>query len=79
MTAQKPDTFLAVICGALHVGSQNLEQSHAMYLRGLERGQVMARDFLKNTVRVELIYGPTKYIVYVTKTGKQMYTLELNK
>lgn len=55
--AERPDTMLGVVCGALHVADVSLRNSISNFLHSLERGQVLSAHTLLNTVDVELIYG----------------------
>ncbi|MBN3319914.1 ACACA carboxylase, partial [Atractosteus spatula] len=59
--AERPDTMLGIVCGALHVADISLRNSVSNFLHSLERGQVLPAHTLLNTVDVELIYEATKY------------------
>ncbi|CAG0888809.1 unnamed protein product [Darwinula stevensoni] len=74
----KPDTMLAVVCGALHVADQVILNSFQSFQNSLERGQVLPAHTLNNAVEVELILDGIKYVVQATKTGASSYFLSLN-
>ncbi|RVE63621.1 hypothetical protein OJAV_G00138120 [Oryzias javanicus] len=59
MQAERPDTMLGIVSGALHVADVNLRNSVSNFLHSLERGQVLPAHTLLNTVDVELIYEGT--------------------
>ncbi|EPY89289.1 acetyl-Coenzyme A carboxylase alpha isoform 1 isoform 1-like protein [Camelus ferus] len=61
--AERPDTMLGVVCGALHVADVSLRNSISNFLHSLERGQVLSAHTLLNTVDVELIYEGVKYVL----------------
>ncbi|XP_055926217.1 acetyl-CoA carboxylase-like isoform X1 [Argiope bruennichi] len=76
--AEKPDTFLAVICGSLHVADRKILDNFHNFQTSLEKGQILPANILNNTVDVELIYDGIKYKVQVTKSGPNRYFLALN-
>ena len=76
--SEKPDTLLAIICGALHVADQTILNSFQHFQSSLERGQVLPAYTLSNCIEVELIYEGTKYKVQTTKSGPNNYFLSLN-
>ncbi|KAA0716748.1 Acetyl-CoA carboxylase 2 [Triplophysa tibetana] len=59
--AERPDTILGVVCGALHVADASFRESMSDFLHSLERGQVLPAVSLVNTVNVDLIYDGVKY------------------
>ncbi|KAL8199182.1 UNVERIFIED_CONTAM: hypothetical protein K2H54_036314 [Gekko kuhli] len=61
--AERPDTMLGVVCGALHVADVSFRNSVSNFLHSLERGQVLPAHTLLNTVDVELIYDGKKYVL----------------
>lgn len=75
---EKPNTMLALICGAINVADQIIQTNFQSFKNSLERGQTQPATFLKNFVNVELIYDDVKYCVLTTKTGPSLYTVELN-
>uniref|UniRef100_A0A8C1VIN0 acetyl-CoA carboxylase n=1 Tax=Cyprinus carpio TaxID=7962 RepID=A0A8C1VIN0_CYPCA len=78
MQAERPDTMLGVVSGALHVADVNLRNSVSNFLHSLERGQVLPAHTLLNTVDVELIYEGTKYVLKVTRQSPNSYVVIMN-
>ncbi|XP_048045918.1 acetyl-CoA carboxylase 1 isoform X5 [Megalobrama amblycephala] len=79
MQAERPDTMLGVVSGALHVADVNLRNSVSNFLHSLERGQVLPAHTLLNTVDVELIYEGTKYVLKVTRLSPNSYVVIMNE
>ncbi|XP_008935931.1 PREDICTED: acetyl-CoA carboxylase 2-like, partial [Merops nubicus] len=61
--AEKPDTMLGVVCGALNIADAAFRTCMTEFLHSLERGQVLPADSLLNMVDVELIYEGVKYVL----------------
>ncbi|XP_021331870.1 acetyl-CoA carboxylase 1 isoform X3 [Danio rerio] len=78
MQAERPDTMLGVVSGALHVADVNFRNSVSNFLHSLERGQVLPAHTLLNTVDVELIYEGTKYVLKVTRQSPNSYVVIMN-
>uniref|UniRef100_A0A669EMX1 acetyl-CoA carboxylase n=1 Tax=Oreochromis niloticus TaxID=8128 RepID=A0A669EMX1_ORENI len=78
MQAERPDTMLGIVSGALHVADVNLRNSVSNFLHSLERGQVLPAHTLLNTVDVELIYEGTKYVLTVTRQSPNSYVVIMN-
>ncbi|XP_054956981.1 acetyl-CoA carboxylase 1 isoform X7 [Pan paniscus] len=76
--AERPDTMLGVVCGALHVADVSLRNSVSNFLHSLERGQVLPAHTLLNTVDVELIYEGVKYVLKVTRQSPNSYVVIMN-
>ncbi|KAF4789729.1 hypothetical protein TURU_147692 [Turdus rufiventris] len=76
--AERPDTMLGVVCGALHVADVSLRNSVSNFLHSLERGQVLPAHTLLNTVDVELIYEGRKYVLKVTRQSPNCYVVIMN-
>ncbi|XP_072278492.1 acetyl-CoA carboxylase 1 isoform X1 [Pyxicephalus adspersus] len=76
--AERPDTMLGVVCGALHVADMSLRNSVSNFLHSLERGQVLPAHTLLNTVDVELIYEGKKYVLKVTRQSPNSYVVIMN-
>merc|ERR1719369_320462 len=76
--ADKPDPNLTLICGALNIADQTIQQNNQSFKTSLERGQTQPASLLKNTVDVDLIYQGQKYQVSATKTGPTLYWVEFN-
>uniref|UniRef100_A0A8C0BI87 acetyl-CoA carboxylase n=1 Tax=Buteo japonicus TaxID=224669 RepID=A0A8C0BI87_9AVES len=76
--AERPDTILGVVCGALHVADVSFRNSVSNFLHSLERGQVLPAHTLLNTVDVELIYEGRKYVLKVTRQSPNSYVVIMN-
>uniref|UniRef100_A0A8C9FBM1 acetyl-CoA carboxylase n=1 Tax=Pavo cristatus TaxID=9049 RepID=A0A8C9FBM1_PAVCR len=76
--AERPDTMLGVVCGALHVADVSFRNSVSNFLHSLERGQVLPAHTLLNTVDVELIYEGRKYVLKVTRQSPNSYVVIMN-
>ncbi|XP_043355488.1 acetyl-CoA carboxylase 1 isoform X1 [Dermochelys coriacea] len=76
--AERPDTMLGVVCGALHVADVSFRNSVSNFLHSLERGQVLPAHTLLNTVDVELIYDGRKYVLKVTRQSPNSYVVVMN-
>lgn len=61
MTAERPDQFVAVICGALYKAHQSHQQRHEEYKKLLQKGQNPSADLLKTDTSAEIIYENVKY------------------
>ncbi|KAI4228452.1 MAG: hypothetical protein L6R36_001643 [Xanthoria steineri] len=78
LTAERPDPMLAVVCGAVtraHVAS---EACIAEYRKGLEKGQVPAKDVLKTVFPVDFIYEGVRYKFTATRSSLDSYHLFIN-
>ncbi|XP_048093827.1 acetyl-CoA carboxylase 1 isoform X3 [Alosa alosa] len=78
MQAERPDTMLGIVSGALHVADVNFRNSVSCFLHSLERGQVLPAHTLLNTVDVELIYEGIKYVLTVTRQSPNSYVVIMN-
>ncbi|XP_058230846.1 acetyl-CoA carboxylase 1 isoform X6 [Hemibagrus wyckioides] len=76
--AERPDTMLGVVCGALHVADASFRKSMSDFLHSLERGQVLPAASLVNTVEVELIYEGIKYCLKVARQSPTTYVIIMN-
>ncbi|KAI5088493.1 acetyl-CoA carboxylase 2 isoform X3 [Silurus meridionalis] len=76
--AERPDTMLGVVCGALHVADANFRKSMSDFLHSLERGQVLPAASLVNTVEVDLIYEGVKYCLKVARQSPNTYVIIMN-
>ncbi|XP_058014157.1 acetyl-CoA carboxylase 2 isoform X1 [Ahaetulla prasina] len=76
--AEKPDTILAVVCGALNVADASFRTCMDDFLHLLERGQVLPAASLLNIVDVELIYEDTKYVLKVARQSLTTYVILMN-
>ncbi|CAH1163265.1 unnamed protein product [Phaedon cochleariae] len=78
MQSEKPDIMLGVICGALHIADVTITTAFQEFQTSLERGQIQGSNTLTNVVDVELINDGNKYKVQATKSGPNMYFLQMN-
>ncbi|XP_078582269.1 acetyl-CoA carboxylase-like [Branchiostoma floridae x Branchiostoma japonicum] len=76
--AERPDTMLGVICGAMHVADHQIKSAVDHYQMSLERGQVLPPTTLTNTVELELIFEGFKYCLEVTRQSPSSYFLVMN-
>ncbi|XP_077165163.1 acetyl-CoA carboxylase 2 isoform X1 [Paroedura picta] len=76
--AEKPDTMLGVVCGALNVADALFRTCMDDFLHSLERGQVLPAASLLNTVDVELIYEGAKYALKVARQSLSTYVIIMN-
>ncbi|XP_049326203.1 acetyl-CoA carboxylase 2 isoform X3 [Astyanax mexicanus] len=76
--AERPDTMLGVVCGALHVADASFRKSMSDFLHSLERGQVLPAASLVNTVDVDLIYEGIKYSLKVARQSPTTYVIIMN-
>ncbi|KAI4092986.1 MAG: hypothetical protein LQ344_003133 [Seirophora lacunosa] len=78
LTAERPDPMLAVVCGAVtkaHVASEACIEE---YRKGLEKGQVPAKDVLKTVFPVDFIYDGVRYKFTATRSSLDSYHLFIN-
>ncbi|KXT08481.1 hypothetical protein AC579_4424 [Pseudocercospora musae] len=78
LTADRPDPMVAVVCGAVtkaHVASEGCFEE---YKKGLDKGQVPAKDVLKTVFPIEFIYEGMKYKFTATRSSRDSYTLFIN-
>ncbi|XP_054466487.1 acetyl-CoA carboxylase isoform X1 [Anoplopoma fimbria] len=76
--AERPDTMLGIVCGALHVADASFQKSMSDYLHSLERGQVLPAASLLNSVNVELIYEGVKFCLKVARQSPTTYVIMMN-
>ncbi|KAM6297727.1 acetyl-CoA carboxylase 2 [Aegotheles albertisi] len=76
--AEKPDTMLGVVCGALNVADAAFRTCMTDFLHSLERGQVLPAASLLNIVDVELIYEGVKYVLQVARQSLTTYVIIMN-
>ncbi|XP_066055535.1 acetyl-CoA carboxylase 2 isoform X2 [Chamaea fasciata] len=77
--AEKPDTMLGVVCGALNVADAAFRTCMTDFLHTLERGQVLPAASLLNIVDVELICEGVKYILQVARQSLTTYVVIMNR
>ncbi|XP_051924733.1 acetyl-CoA carboxylase isoform X2 [Hippocampus zosterae] len=76
--AERPDTMLGVVCGALHVADASFRKSMSDFLHSLERGQVLPAASLLNSVSVDLIYEGVKFCLKVARQSPTTYVIIMN-
>jgi acetyl-CoA carboxylase/biotin carboxylase 1 len=75
--AEKPNTMLSLICGALCVAEGIISSNFETFKASLERGQTQPATILNNSVNVDLVSEGMKYCVRATKTGRSNFMMEL--
>ena len=78
LTAERPDTTLAVICGATTRAHLASEACIAEYKKGLEKGQVPSKDVLKTVFPVDFIYESVRYKFTATRSSLDSYHIFIN-
>lgn len=78
LTAERPDSTLAVVCGAVTKAHIASEQCFADYKAGLNKGQVPSKDILKTVFPVDFIYEGYRYKFTVTRSSMDSYHLFIN-
>ncbi|KAI9477730.1 MAG: acetyl-CoA carboxylase [Benjaminiella poitrasii] len=78
LTAERPDTMLAVFCGAVTKAHSLSIESWNACKQHLERGQVPSKDVLKTIFTIDFIYENVRYNFTVTRSAPGLYTLYLN-
>lgn len=78
LTAQRPDSYLAVICGAVTKAHILSETSISEYKASLERGRAPSKDVLKSLFAIDFIYEGQRYKFTATRSSLESYTLFIN-
>ncbi|KAJ2960745.1 hypothetical protein NQZ79_g3986 [Umbelopsis isabellina] len=78
LTAERPDTNLAVFCGAVSKAHTMSIECWKQYKSSLEKGQVPSKDTLKTVFSVDFVYEDVRYKFTVTRSGPDLYSLYLN-
>lgn len=78
LTAERPDTMLAILCGAVTKAHSTSQICFQQYQQSLEKGQVPSKGSLKTVFSVEFIYEDVRYNFTVTRSAPSIYTLYLN-
>ncbi|XP_068994808.1 acetyl-CoA carboxylase isoform X3 [Embiotoca jacksoni] len=76
--AERPNTMLGIVCGALHVADASFRKSMSDYLHSLERGQVLPAASLLNSVSLDLIYEGVKFCLKVARQSPTTYVSMMN-
>lgn len=78
MTSERPDTTLAVICGAVVKAHVAYEGCLTKYKSVLDRGQIPTKDTLQTFFKTEFIYDNVRYSFAMAKSSPLQFTLYLN-
>ncbi|TVY80028.1 Acetyl-CoA carboxylase [Fusarium oxysporum f. sp. cubense] len=78
LTAERPETMLAVVCGAVTKAHIASEACMAEYRAGLEKGQVPSKDVLKTVFTIDFIYEGYRYKFTATRASVDSYHLFIN-
>lgn len=78
LTAERPDTMLAVVCGATTKAHIASEACLAEYRAGLEKGQVPSKDILRTVFNIDFIYEGFRYKFTATRASHDSYHLFIN-
>ncbi|KAF9288230.1 acetyl-coenzyme-A carboxylase [Mortierella alpina] len=78
LTAERPETMLAVMCGAVNRAHTISENCIKEYKKSLEKGQVPSKDVLRSVNQLDFIYDGVRYNFTATRSGPNSYTLYLN-
>ncbi|KAK3934455.1 acetyl-CoA carboxylase [Diplogelasinospora grovesii] len=78
LSAERPDTMLAIVCGAVTKAHIASEACIAEYRAGLEKGQVPSKDILKTVFPVDFIYEGYRYKFTATRSSLDSYHLFIN-
>lgn len=78
LTAERPDTTLAVICGAVTKAHLASEACWSEYKRILDKGQVPAKEVLKTVFAIDFIYDNVRYSFTAARSSLTAWTLYLN-
>ncbi|POR31389.1 Acetyl-CoA carboxylase [Tolypocladium paradoxum] len=78
LTAERPDTMLAVVCGATTKAHIASESCMAEYRAGLEKGQVPSKEILKTVFNIDFIYEGHRYKFTATRASADSYHLFIN-
>lgn len=75
---EKPDRFLAIICGAVHSVYSKWKQNQENFIKSFQRGQIPSVDLLTVQFSIELIYDNSKYVMETTCSGVNKFTFSMN-
>jgi acetyl-CoA carboxylase / biotin carboxylase 1 len=78
LTAERPDTTLAVLCGAVTKAHLASETCWNEYRAVLDKGQVPSKDILKTVFGIDFIYDNIRYSFTATRSSLSLWTLYLN-
>lgn len=78
LTAERPETNLAIVCGAITKAHTASEGCLAEYRAGLEKGQVPSKAILKTVFAIDFIYEGHRYKFTATRASHDSYHLFIN-
>ncbi|KAH3903567.1 acetyl-CoA carboxylase ACC1 SCDLUD_001209 [Saccharomycodes ludwigii] len=78
MSAEKPDSTLAVICGAATKAYIVSSKAHEEYINSLKRGQVPNKSLLQTMYPIEFIHEDKRFKFTVAQSADERYTLFIN-
>ncbi|RSH85904.1 acetyl-coenzyme-A carboxylase [Apiotrichum porosum] len=78
MTSERPDTTIAVVCGAVVKAQVAYEACVTKYKSILDRGQIPSKDVLQTFFKTEFIYDGVRYSFAMAKSAPLQFTLFLN-
>ncbi|KAL8276908.1 hypothetical protein RQP46_010736 [Phenoliferia psychrophenolica] len=78
LTAERPDTTLAIICGAVAKAHLHAEALTAEYKRILDKGQSPPRDLLATVVPLEFVLEDTKYRATASRSSPTSWSIYVN-
>jgi len=78
LTAERPESTLAVICGAVTKAHVASEACWSEYRKILEKGQVPTRDTIKTVFRFDFIYEGVRYSFTATRSSLSTWSMYLN-
>ncbi|KAJ2141204.1 acetyl-coenzyme-A carboxylase [Coemansia sp. RSA 678] len=78
LTAERPDTELAVICGAATMAQNESVQLLDAFKKAMDRGQAPNKELLKTAFLIEFIYEGMRYKFIASRTGPTGWILYIN-
>lgn len=78
LTAERPDKFIAVLCGAVTRSYIEFATSIKKYKEALERGQSPPKDAMKFLYQIDFIYESEHFRFTSTRSSPEQYRLFLN-
>ncbi|KAK9693755.1 acetyl-coenzyme-A carboxylase, partial [Basidiobolus ranarum] len=78
LTAERPPTTLAIICGAVYKAHSQSQEKIQEFKRSLEKGQVLSKEFLSSAFTVDFILEGVRYKFTVARISHDAYVLYIN-
>ncbi|GAA5906155.1 hypothetical protein JCM6882_006061 [Rhodosporidiobolus microsporus] len=78
LTAERPDTTLAIICGAATKAHLASEANIAEYKRVLDKGQSPAKELLATVVPLEFVLEDVKYRATASRSSPTSWSIYVN-